>query len=204
MRINDFIRHMLYLPIIPRDAIFFYLKLGFYNSSWRFYKLPIIQKHRTAKILIGDNFKACSDPKFNSIGIFQKVIIKALGPNSSIKIGHDVGVSGATISGKNISIGNNVLIGSGVLISDSDAHPLHYELRDDSRFISNRPIVINDFAFIGARSIIMKGVIVGKGAVIGAGSVVTKDVPDMAIVAGNPAKIVGQVQDKKFYEEKFT
>lgn len=55
---------------------------------------------------------------------------------------------------------------------------------------SNGPIVVNDDSWIGINSIIMSGVTIGKGAVIAAGSVVTKDVPEYAIVGGNPAKII--------------
>ena len=51
-------------------------------------------------------------------------------------------------------------------------------------------IVIEDDVWIGAGSIILKGVTVGEGSVIGAGSVVTKDVPPYAVVAGNPAKVI--------------
>jgi acetyltransferase-like isoleucine patch superfamily enzyme len=47
--------------------------------------------------------------------------------------------------------------------------------------------------FIGGGAIILKGVKVGNGAVIGAGSVVTKNVPELGIVAGNPAKLIGRV-----------
>jgi galactoside O-acetyltransferase len=52
------------------------------------------------------------------------------------------------------------------------------------------PIKISKGAWIGARSMILKGVTIGKGAVVGAGSVVTKDVPDWTVVAGNPARVV--------------
>lgn len=45
-------------------------------------------------------------------------------------------------------------------------------------------------SWIGARSVILKGVKIGKGAVVAAASVVTKDVPPYAIVAGNPAKVI--------------
>jgi acetyltransferase-like isoleucine patch superfamily enzyme len=44
--------------------------------------------------------------------------------------------------------------------------------------------------FIGARSMIMPGIVVGDGSIVAAGSVVTKDVPAHSIVAGNPAKII--------------
>ena len=55
-----------------------------------------------------------------------------------------------------------------------------------------RQVSIGDYVFIGTRALIMPGVTVGKGAAIGAGSVVTKDVPEFAIVAGCPAKQVGE------------
>ena len=53
-----------------------------------------------------------------------------------------------------------------------------------------RPVTISDDVWIGANVIILPGVCVGRGAIIGAGAVVTKNVPEYAIVAGNPAKIV--------------
>ena len=91
-----------------------------------------------------------------------------------------------------MTIGNNVLIGSGCLISDTDSHPIDWEDRfyDRNEKTRKAPIVIKDNAFIGARSIILKGVTIGEGAVIGAGSVVSKDVPHYSIVCGNPARVV--------------
>lgn len=58
--------------------------------------------------------------------------------------------------------------------------------------------------FIGANSTIMCGIEIGEGAIIGAGSVVTKDVPPYSVALGNPAKVVGTVDDlkKKHEEEK--
>ena len=53
-----------------------------------------------------------------------------------------------------------------------------------------KKIVIKDYAWIGSKSVILPGVTIGENAVVGAGSIVTKDVPDNAIVAGNPAKII--------------
>lgn len=53
-----------------------------------------------------------------------------------------------------------------------------------------RPIIISDDVWIGCSAIILAGVHIGKGAVIGAGAVVTKDVPDYAVVGGNPAKVI--------------
>ena len=53
--------------------------------------------------------------------------------------------------------------------------------------VKSKPIIIKKNSWIGMRSIILKGVIIGEGAVVAAGSVVTKDVPDYTLVAGNPA-----------------
>ena len=49
----------------------------------------------------------------------------------------------------------------------------------------------------GGASVLLPGVTVGENALVGAGSVVTKDVPDRAIVAGNPARVVGRVADEE-------
>lgn len=186
------IRTVLYAYRFPRDYIFCHLYLKSWSSSWRLWGLPIIQKHKRASIEIGENFIACSAPRKNSIGVFQKVMIKALGAGAHIVIGDNVGISGATISGSNITIGNNVLIGSGVLITDNDAHPIDPELRkiEGSENIASAPVNIGNDVFIGARAIILKGVTIGNGTVIGAGSVVVKDIPARCIAAGNPAKVI--------------
>lgn len=52
------------------------------------------------------------------------------------------------------------------------------------------PIVIEDDAWIGFKSVILKGVRIGRGAIVASAAVVTKDVDPWTIVAGNPAKVV--------------
>lgn len=199
---KSYIKFIIYTFHFPFDMIFCYWYLGLWHYSWRLWGFPIFQIHRKSKITIGEKLILCSVPRKNSIGVFQKVVIKALQPHSHIKIGNNVGISGATISGNNICIGDNVLIGSGVLISDSDAHPIHPQLRNENKYISSLPIKIEDDVFIGARSIILKGVTIGKGSVIGAGSVVSKSIPPMSIAAGNPAKVISQIQNVDYYLQK--
>lgn len=56
-------------------------------------------------------------------------------------------------------------------------------------------VTIGERSFVGAAAIILPGVTIGKNCIIGAGAVVTKDIPDGVIVAGNPARIIGQTED---------
>lgn len=86
-----------------------------------------------------------------------------------------------------VTIGDWVLIGWDVTITDTDEH--------DWPGLGRRcaPVTIGDNAWIGARSIILKGVTVGEHAVIGAGSVVTRDVPPYALAAGSPAKVIREL-----------
>lgn len=183
------VRRVAYSPRYMRDICFCYFHFGRWEPSWRLYGLPIVYRHEKAVISIGSNWVACSSPRHNSLGVFQKVTIKAF-PNASLRVGNNVGMSGVSIScSLSIEIGNDVLLGSGAVVTDSDAHPLHVEERHDASKIGKARVVIEDGAFIGARAIVLKGVRVGKGAVVGAGAVVSRDVPPMTVVAGNPAKV---------------
>ncbi|WP_297518476.1 CatB-related O-acetyltransferase [uncultured Clostridium sp.] len=100
--------------------------------------------------------------------------------------------------GRYCSIARNVTIGAG-------NHPLEYlstspffyssyrgYIKKDiySYVESDKKAIIKNDVWIGNGAIIMNGITIGNGAVIGAGSIVTKDVPDYAIVVGNPAKIL--------------
>lgn len=117
----------------------------------------------------------------------------------SIEIGSGTVVNNDTViisEGAGIVIGSDVLIGHSTLIVDSDFHDLDWQRRrgprDETavRNVATAAVVIEDGAFIGARSSLLKGVHIGEGAVVGAGSVVTGSVPAQAVVAGNPAKPV--------------
>lgn len=124
-----------------------------------------------------------------------------------ISVGNNTFVGGQTLIDciRAVSIGDDVLISFGCLITDSDNHNILYEtrkndLRDWRRDQSHdwnatptAPVRIEKGAWLGARSIILKGVTVGEGAVVGAGSVVTKDVPPYTVVAGNPARVVKEI-----------
>jgi acetyltransferase-like isoleucine patch superfamily enzyme len=63
--------------------------------------------------------------------------------------------------------------------------------------LSEKAVVINNDAWIGFNATIMKGVTIGNRSIVGAYALVTKDVPDDAIVVGNPARIIGYVNKEK-------
>lgn len=89
-----------------------------------------------------------------------------------------------------ITIGNGVFIGPKVNLIT-----LNHDPEPENRSATyGRPIVIEDRVWIGIGSTILPGVKVGYGAIVGAGSVVTKDVPAMTVVAGNPARIIRKIE----------
>lgn len=94
-------------------------------------------------------------------------------------------------SNSGIEIGNHTDIASEVMIwtSQHDVHSPTFAAIEEK-------VTIGDYVFIGPRSIILPGVHVGNGAIIGAGSVVTKDVEAFSIVAGTPAKKIGERKDQ--------
>ena len=184
---------ILYIPYMLRDFFFCCWKGLKWDRNFRFYGLPCIRiGGKGSSITVGKRFVACSDLSHNAIGVFQKVIIKTVGHGAKIIIGDDVGISGCTISAAtSVRIGNHVLLGSGCLITDSDSHPIDPDERRLGGGGLSKSIIIEDDVFVGARAIILKGVTIGKGSVVGAGAVVVKSVPPYSIVAGNPAKVVG-------------
>lgn len=90
-----------------------------------------------------------------------------------------------------ISIGDNTLIGPGTKIVTA-SHPLDAEKRRDWT-VSGKPVRICEDVWIGAGAIILPGITVGARSVIGAGSVVTKDVPQDAVAAGNPCRVIREL-----------
>ena len=136
---------------------------------------------------------------------------------SHIQSGAEIG-EGCSI-GQNVNIGNNVKIGNYVKIQNNVSVYEGVELEDyvfcgPSMVFTNIKVPRSEFpqrgseyyqktlvkksASIGANATIVCGVTIGEYALIGSGAVVTKDVPDYALVIGNPGRVVGIV-DKKGY-----
>jgi tetrahydrodipicolinate N-acetyltransferase len=89
----------------------------------------------------------------------------------------------AVVGGRGI-IGKNCHIGAGTVIAGVVEPP------------SATPVIIEDDVVIGANAVVLEGVRVGKGSVVAAGAVVTTDVPPNVVVAGTPARIIKQIDDK--------
>ncbi|CAG7723710.1 unnamed protein product [Allacma fusca] len=86
-----------------------------------------------------------------------------------------------------VKIGKNFMSGPNVQIYTA-THPLDYLKRRTTDF--GLPVTIGDDVWIGGRAVVCPGVTIGNGVTVAAGSVVTRDVPDFAVVAGAPAKII--------------
>lgn len=93
-------------------------------------------------------------------------------------------------AGGGITIGSRVNFGAGVhLLAENHEFGSTRPIQDQG--VTRAGITVEDDVWVGNQAIVLDGVRIGGGAVIGAGAVVTKDVPPMAIVMGNPAKVVG-------------
>jgi acetyltransferase-like isoleucine patch superfamily enzyme len=86
-----------------------------------------------------------------------------------------------------LHIGKQVDMASQVMVYNSE-----HDLTDPYMTAISEPVKIEDYVFIGPRVIIMPGVTIGRGAVVAGGAVVTRDVPELTIVGGVPAKEIGK------------
>ncbi|WP_052460929.1 acyltransferase [Microbacterium gorillae] len=108
----------------------------------------------------------------------------SVGDRSSFATGCFIGCSGT------ITIGADVMCGPGVQLQSENHRFDDSAASIKSQGVERSFITIGDDVWIGANAIITAGVTIGSGVVIGAGSVVTKDVPDGAIAAGAPARVI--------------
>lgn len=152
-----------------------------------------------SKMVVGNNVYINSSPKANPIGCGEKMYVQMVDAGKLI-IGNNCGISNCAFTCANkIELEDNVLLGSGCKLYDTDFHSLNYCERIKGNYpgasIKTAPIHIGEGAFIGAGSIILKGVSIGAHSIIGAGSVVTRNVPSGEIWGGNPAKFLRKVKN---------
>ena len=102
-----------------------------------------------------------------------------------------------------VKIGDNCLLAPNVAIYTA-GHPVHPDTRA-SMYEYGKEVTIGDNVWIGGNAVICPGVHIGNNVVIGAGSVVTKDIPDWAIAAGNPCKVIRLITEadrKKLFRDE--
>lgn len=99
-------------------------------------------------------------------------------------------------SGVSIDIGRNAILASNVYITDTDWHGRH-----DRVFSSggSGPVVIEDNVWLSEGVVVGKGVTIGENSIVGAGAIVVSDIPKNSIAAGNPARVVRELDpNEKF------
>ncbi len=111
----------------------------------------------------------------------------------NVQIGNMVAINYFTmiVAFAKITIGNDVLIGPSVLIHSGNHRYTNLEINIREQGHEHAPIDIEDDVWIGGHAVILAGTRIGYGAIVAAGAVVTKDVEPYAIVAGVPAKKIG-------------
>lgn len=178
--------------VLPWVRLLFVLNGIAWGTDWRFYGVPIVQKHRDSQMRFGTGLRLRSSMRSNPLGPNHPVILATWKPGACLEIGSNFAMTGGCICAEEeITIGDNVVVGANTTIVDTDFHPLESQKRLLSApNAETARVLIEDRVFIGMNCLILKGVRIGEGSVIGAGSVVTREIPAGVIAAGNPALIL--------------
>lgn len=159
--------------------------------------LPMVSRWRDSRIAIGGHTILCSSIYSTALGVNHPVVLRTLRPGAQLIIGDRVGISGATIcAAVRVCIGSDTMLGANVTVVDTDFHSIspatrHSQVPAD---IATAPVEIGQNVFVGMGSIILKGVYIGDNSVIGAGSVVSRSIPANVIAAGNPCRVLRQLE----------
>ena len=157
---------------------------------------PVFRLAEGGEIRLGERVRLLSRRGSNPLQLRSPCALTLLAPNARITIGDDSALSGVVICATiSVEIGRHVLVGANCTIVDTDFHPISPIQRREhpTRGAVSRPVRIGDDVYIGTQAILLKGTTLGDGCVVGAGAVVSGVFPANSMIAGNPARIVRQI-----------
>lgn len=159
------------------SALFGIIKILFFKTVYfnriKFKGIPKVNNSiklaikRKSHLVLGKNFRSRNNVSFR---VYNKGTIK-IGDNCFFNDGCSVNCQ------KNINIGNNVIFGQNVLVFDHD-----HDYKNSMDNYIREPVIIGNNVWIGANTIILKGVTIGDNVVIGAGSIITKNIDSNKII----------------------
>jgi len=149
---------------------------------------PDVRLGKDVKLSPFVNLYGCEVGDNTKIGAFVEI-------QKNAKVGQNCKISSHTFVCEGVTIEDNVFVGhSVVFINDlfPRATTAEGELQTEKDW-RVQPTLVKKGASIGSGATILANVVIGENAMVGAGSVVTRDVPDNAVVAGNPAKVLRMI-----------
>lgn len=158
---------------------------------------PYLHISRSGKVQIGNKLSLGNWAVTSASGLIGKCKLEVRN-GAVLIIGNNVGMTATTIiCRQEVTIEDNVMIGVGTHIYDTNFHNIspfvRIDMHDPQSSVKSAPVILHKNAFIGAYTIILKGVSIGENSVVAAGAVVVKSIPDNQMWGGNPAKFIKNI-----------